>query len=183
MSEHRDGDEPEKGQPAPSRRPRTSIREVMGLVAAVAICLRWPGLSVPVGLAFLYVIARRREILRRPTRVAFGQVALALYLPTALGIFCTPVWWWDTYTNYFSLMPSFFPATLILGLDWVVSVTRFSPAGTAAMVVLSLSPLGMIGGLVPIARRELAWRIGCLILAAAISTVSLLVFILMFSVS
>ena len=49
---------------------------------------------------FLYALARRWEVLRWPTRVALGQVALATYLPPAVGIFWTPLWWWDTYKPF-----------------------------------------------------------------------------------
>jgi hypothetical protein len=42
------------GRLAPTRRLRVSILDAKGLVAALAVCFRWPGLSVPVGLAFLH---------------------------------------------------------------------------------------------------------------------------------
>jgi hypothetical protein len=167
---------------APVRRLRALILELMWLVVAVTVAVRWPGLAVPVSLLFLYTLAHRRDIPRWPTRVALGQIALALYLPPVAGIFWTPLWWWDTYTTYFSLMPSFVPAALIMGLDWVVKVTRFSPAGTVAMVVLSLSPLVGIGGLGLVARRGLAWRIACLILAAGMSAFSTFAFLVIFSI-
>ena len=52
------------------------------------------------------------------------------------------------------------PAALIMGLGWVVEVTRFSPTGTAEMVVMSLSPLVVIGGLgLVAARARLAARL------------------------
>jgi hypothetical protein len=182
MSEHLDRDDSKEGRPAPARRPRASILEVMGLVAALAVCLRWPGFSVPMGLLFLYARARRREVLRRPTRVALGQVAVAAYLPPAVGIFWTPLWRWDTYTTCLPLMPSFVPAALIMVLGWVVDGTRFSQAGPIAMVVLSLSPLVVIGGLGLVARRGIDWRIPYVILAAGMSAFSTFVFLVMFSI-
>jgi hypothetical protein len=66
------------------RRLNASILELMLLVAAAAVSFRWPGLSVPVGLLFLYALTQRRDILGQPTRVALAQVALvpkqALYI-------------------------------------------------------------------------------------------------------
>jgi hypothetical protein len=167
---------------APVRRLRASILEVMLLVAAVAVSFRWPGLSVPAGLLFLYAFARRRDILRRSTRVALGQIALALYLPPALGRFRVDFRVWDVYLERFSLMPTFVPAALIMGLDWVVQEVRFSPAGTARMVVLSLSPLVMIAGLGVVARRGIAWRIACLIVALGMSAVSTFVLFVVMSI-
>ncbi len=73
MTEHGDRQESAEERLAPVRRPRVSILEMMVLVAALAVSFRWPGLSVPVGLLFLYTLARRRDILQRPTRVALGQ--------------------------------------------------------------------------------------------------------------
>jgi hypothetical protein len=167
---------------APVRRPRVSIFEVMWLVAAVAVSFRWPGLTVPVSLLFLYALARRRDILRRPTRLALGQIALAVYLPPAAGLFWAPLWWWNQDLEFFSLMPAFVPAALIMGLDWVVQVTRFSPSGTVEMVVLSLSPLVVIGGLGLVARHGIAWRIACLVVALGMFTLSTFVFFVMFSI-
>jgi hypothetical protein len=86
----------------------------MGLVGAAAILFRWPGLSIPVVGVSAYVLAWRRDFPARPTRAAIGQVALALYLPTAMGLFWAPLWWWETYVSYVSLLPSFFPAAFIL---------------------------------------------------------------------
>jgi hypothetical protein len=85
-----------------------------GLVAAAAICFRWPGLSIPVICVCAYAVAWRRDFPARPTRAAIGQVALALYIPTALGLFWVPRWWWETYASYVSLLPSFYPAASIL---------------------------------------------------------------------
>jgi hypothetical protein len=98
---------------------RISILEVMLLVAVVAVSLRWPGLSVPVGLLSLYALARRQDILSRPTRVAFGQVALALYLPPALGLFLLPLEEWGHYLDHLSLMWTVYPwAGIAAVLEW-----------------------------------------------------------------
>jgi hypothetical protein len=113
---------------------------MMGLVAAAAICCRWPGLSIPCVCACAYVLASRRDFRARPTRAAIGQVALALYIPTALGHFRAPRRWWETYACYVSLLPSFFPAAFILSGVSVINVRYGSPAGTIGMVLLSLIP-------------------------------------------
>ena len=68
------------------RRLRVTVLEVMLLVTALAVSFRWPGLSIPVGLLFLYALAQRRDILGRPTRVALVQDALALYIPPTVGL-------------------------------------------------------------------------------------------------
>jgi hypothetical protein len=167
---------------APVRRLRASIIELMSLVAAAAVSFRWPGLTVPVCLLFLFALAQRRDSLGWPTRVALAQVALALYLPPAVGLFWVDLRVWDVYLERFSLMPTFVPAALIMGLDWVVQVVRFSPAGTARMVVLSLSPLVMIAGLGVVARRGIAWRIPCLIVALGMSAVSTFVLFVVMSI-
>lgn len=95
MSEHVESADLEEQRPMPVRRPRASIREVMWLVAALAMAFRWPGLSVPAGLLFLYAFARGRDILRRQTRVAIGQIALAAYLPPAAGLLWVSSDFWD----------------------------------------------------------------------------------------
>ena len=92
MSEHGDDDKSVGKTVAPARRLRVSILEMMLLVAVLAVSFRWPGLTVPVGLLFLYTLARRREILRRQTRMALGQVALALFLPPVLGFLALHFW-------------------------------------------------------------------------------------------
>jgi hypothetical protein len=182
MSEPIDNDEAKTKPLAPVRRFRVSIREVMGLVAAVAVSLRWPGLSVPVGLLYLYALARRRDLLSQSTRVALGQVALAVYLPPVMGLFWAPLSWWDQHSEFFAVMPAYVPAGLIMGLNWVFQVTRFSPGGTVAMVVLALSPLVVIGGLGIVARLGIAWRIACLVVTLGISALSSFVFLVMFSI-
>jgi hypothetical protein len=40
----------------------------------------------------LYGLARRRDLLRRQTRVALGQIALAVYLPPVLGFLALHLW-------------------------------------------------------------------------------------------
>jgi hypothetical protein len=106
---------------------------MMMLVAALAVSFRWPVLTVPVSLLFLYTLAQRRDILRRQTRVAFGQIALALYLPPVLaflalhfwGSFGSPDWrhYWafvgrDYFLGFFigrlSLMPAVLPGFVIM---------------------------------------------------------------------
>jgi hypothetical protein len=154
----------------------------MGLVAAVAVCFRWPGLSVPVGLASLYAFAVRRDAFARPTRQAFGQLALALYLPPALGILTTPTWWWDTYTGYVSMMPTYLPPALLLDLTRSGWSSPFSPQRPIGMVLFSLFPLLAIAGLLPVARRGKAWRIACILAAAGMSALSTLLMLLLFSI-
>jgi hypothetical protein len=105
-----------------------------------------------------------------------------LYIPVDVGMVWTPLWWWETYTEYFSLMPAFVPAALIMGLKWLLDETRFSPRATVATVVLSLSPLILIGVLGLVARRGLAWKISCLIFATVLSALSTLVLLVMFSI-
>src|ERR1700678_1653765 len=97
VSDHVRPNESVGKRPSPIRRLRASILEMMSLVAALAVAFRWPGLSVPVGLLFLYTLAQRRDILRRQTRVALGQLALALYLPPAAGLLVVGVPMWDFY--------------------------------------------------------------------------------------
>jgi hypothetical protein len=146
---------------------RISILEVMLLVAVVAVSFRWPGLSVPVSLLFLYTLARRREILQRPTRVALGQVALALYLPTAVGLFLVPREEWDYYLENFSLMPTYIAAGLLVdSLPWWFRFhSRLLPI---AIVVLSTTLLfAVIVWLGKVARHGWAWRIACLSHVAA----------------
>lgn len=142
---------------------RASFLEMMLLVAALAVSFRWPGLTVPVGLLCLYALAQRRDMLGPQTRVAVGQVALAMYLPPALGLLCFPFDAWDQYLASFSLMP-------ILALA-CIAVPR-SLEDTAAMVVLSLSTLAAIAGTAVIARKGNAWRIACLIVASGMSALS-----------
>jgi hypothetical protein len=151
---------------APVRRLRASILELMLLVAAAAVCFRWPGLSVPVGLLFLYALTQRRDILGQPTRGALAQVALALYLPPAAGLFLVTREEWGYYLENFSVMPTFIPWGLILAsMYWWF---RFhSPLFQVAIVVLwSITPVALILGL-GVARRDLNWRIVCLSLTAA----------------
>jgi hypothetical protein len=189
MSEHVVSKESIEERLSPVRRPRISILEMMLLVAALAVSFRLPGVSVSVGLLFLYALAQRRNILRRQTRVALGQIALALYLPpTVLGLLLVPclaggnlaiiVEGWDRYLEIFPFMPTFIPWALILGLstarDALGGETLFgSPQQTVATVVLSMiSPLAVIGGLGVVARRGRTWRMACLIVAAAMSAAS-----------
>jgi len=156
------------------RRLRASILEVMLLVAAVAVSFRWTGLCVPVGLLLLYAFAQRRDILRRQTRIALGQVALAIYLPPAVGLFCVPFEGWAEYLEILPFMPNFIPGTLIARtlpwFDWFRA-----PLFPVEIDVLStMTSLAMIGGLGVVARRGSAWRIACLILAAAMSAANTL---------
>jgi len=167
MSENVDSHESIGKLLAPVRRLRVSILEVMLLMAALAVSFRWPGLSVPVGLLFLYALAQRRDRLGPQTRDALGQVALAMYLPPALGLFWFPFAAWDQYLASFSFMP-------ILALA-CIAVPR-SLEDTAAMVVLSLSTLAVIAGTAVIARQGNAWRIACLIVASGMSALSTLIF-------
>jgi len=174
MNEHRDNHESTKEPLAPVHRLRASILEMMFLVAALAVSFRWPGLTVPVGLLFLYALAQRRDILRRQTRVALGQIALALYLPPAVVLLFEPYEWWDYYLEHFSFMPNFIPATLIAPIlpwfDWF-----HAPLFALETVVLStMTSLAMIGGLGVLARRGRAWRIACLTLAVTMSAASTL---------
>src|SRR5262245_41938347 len=85
MSEHDARSEPREVRRSASGHVRGSILEMMTLVAAVAISFRRLGMAVPAVLLFLYALVRRRNILARPTRVALGQVAVALYIPPALA--------------------------------------------------------------------------------------------------
>jgi len=173
MSEHVDSNESMEDRLARVRRPRVSILEMMLLVAALAVSFRWPGLSVPVGLLFLYALAQRRDILHRQTRVALGQIALALYLPPALWfLWVPPDWWVPSHLRVFSLLPVFLPSGLIMGSDWALRVAFDSPGYTVAVVVLSMSPLAVIGGLGVVAQRGIAWRIPCLIVASGMSAAS-----------
>jgi hypothetical protein len=181
MNERSDVDIPEDRSSAQARRARVTILEMMGLVAAAAICFRWPGLSIPVVCVCAYVLAWRRDFSARPTRAAIGQVALALYIPTALGLFWAPWWWWETYARYVSLLPIFFPAALILNAASGISVWYGSPAGTIGMVLLSLIPPILIVALGFVARRGRVWRIAALVFAAGMSLFSLLVFIFFMS--
>ena len=134
------------------------------------------------GLLFLYALAWRRDVLRRPTRMALGQIALALYLPPAVGLFWVPFDFWDDYLAQFSLMPTFIPAALITGSDLVFQTANLEPGTGVAMVVLSLSPLVVTGVLGVVARRGTAWRIACLIVALGMSALSTLVDIVMHSI-
>jgi len=202
MSEHGDNHESLQERIAPVRGPRASILVMMLLVAALAVSFRWPGLTVPAGLLFLYAFAQRRDILRRQARVALAQVALALYLPPAVvGLLVVPclaggnlaliVEGWDRYLEVFPFMPTFIPGALILGLftarhgnplvvhllftarDAMFWPLFDSPQHTVATVVLStMNPLAVIAGLGVVARRGRAWRKACLIIAAAMSAAS-----------
>jgi hypothetical protein len=173
---------PTRPIPGEARRTRISILELMGLVSAAAICFRWPGLSIPVVCVYAYVLAWRRDFPARPTRAAIGQVALALYLPTTLGLFWAPLWWWETYASYVSLLPSLFPAAFILSAVTGINVRYGSPAGTIGMVLLSLFPPILIVGVGLVARRGRFWRIAGLVFAAGMSVFSLLVFIVLMSI-
>ena len=125
MSDHVDTTESMDDRPALVRRPRVSILELMLLVAALGVSFRWPGLSVPVGLLFLCVLAQRRGIVRRQTRGALGQIALAMYLPPAVRLLLVLREEWGYYLEHFSLMPNYFPwACFVLNLPWFF---RFNP--------------------------------------------------------
>jgi hypothetical protein len=166
LSDHVDTPESMDDRPALDRRPRVSILELMLLVAAAAVSFRWPGLSVPVGLLFLYALTQRRDILGQPTRVSLAQVALVLYLPPAAGLFLVPREEWGYYLENFSVMPTFIPWGLILAsMYWWF---RFhSPLFQVAIVALwTITPVALILGL-GVARRDLNWRIVCLSLTAA----------------
>jgi hypothetical protein len=137
-------------------------------------------LTVPVCLLFLFALAQRRDSLGWPTRVALAQVALALYLPPAVGLLLVPRVWWDRcLVENFQFMPIFIPGALILRL-FTARDTMFwplfmfdSPLQTVATVVLStMIPLAVIVGLGVVARRGRAWRIACLIITAAMSAAS-----------
>ena len=174
MSDHIPTNESVGKRLAPVRRLRVSIREVMSLVAAAAVSFRWPGLIVPVSLLFLYALAQRRDILGRPTRVALAQVALALYLPPAVGLllFHYVEEGWELNLEHFSFMPNFIPGALIsLMLPWFDRL--HAPLFAVEIVVVStMTSLAMIGGLGVLARRGRAWRIACLTIAAAMSAAS-----------
>jgi hypothetical protein len=176
MSERVDNIESVGKSSAPARRLRVSILEMMMLVAALAVSFRWPGLTVPVALLFLYTLARRRDILRRQTRIALGQIALALYLPVAVAILRFPFEVWGEYVASFSLMPTF----ILGGLTQLLWVRHSGPqlprAVMAAMqvVVQSLSLLAVFGTLGVVAKRGIVWRIPCLILASGMSALSTL---------
>ena len=179
-------------QLAPVRRCQISIVEIMLLVAVFAVLFRRPGLTVPVASAFLFALAQRRDILRRETRVALGQIAMALFLPPILGFLGLHLW------------GSFGPARreAILGLrraGVLPEVVRRPPLAHSgarsrppdrgrpavgrgamwsldieriAMITSPIITLAMIGvlGLLATARR--AWRIACLFIAAGISSLS-----------
>jgi hypothetical protein len=188
------------GRPGLFRRFRVSISELMLLVAAVALGMRWPGLSVPVGLLFLYDLARRRAVLSRRTLVALGQVTLAVYLPPVLAFLGLHLWgsfgpayerqYWsfvgrDYFLNLFvgdlSIVPAYVPASLIMrrgGIHWVDNLSVPLEL-CVATVVLAMSPLAMIVGLGMIAKRGLAWLIPCLVIAAGMSALSTLLLYLM----
>jgi hypothetical protein len=159
---------------APVRRLRVSILEMMLFVAAIAVSFRWPGLTVPVSLLFLYALAQRRDILRRQTRVAFGQIALALYVPVALAILRIPFNAWSEYVWSFSLMPTFVLGALSQ-LLWMNKSAAQLPREVMPVVhyfVQSLSLLAVIWGLSSVAKRGVFSRIPCLILASGMSAVS-----------
>ncbi len=174
MTDHVRTEESAGERLAPVRRLRASILDLMLLVAAVAVSFRWPGLCVPVGLLLLFTFAQRRDILRRPTRVALGQLALAIYLPPAVGLLCVPFEGWDEYLGIFPFMPNFIAGTLIARLlpwfDWFRA--PLFPVETD--VLSTMTSFAMIGGLGMVARRGKAWRIACLVLAAALSVASTL---------
>ncbi len=174
MTDHVRTEESAGERLAPVRRLRASILDLMLLVAAVAVSFRWPGLCVPVGLLLLYAFARRRDILRRQTRVALGQVALAIYLLPAVGLLCVPFEGWDEYLGIFPFMPNFVPGTLIARMlpwfDWY-----HAPLFPVETDVLStMTSLVMIAGLGVVARRGRAWRIAGLTLAAVMSAANTL---------
>jgi hypothetical protein len=166
MSEPAGGAESLRERSARFCRPRVSILEMMVLVAAVAVSLRWPGLSVPMGLVLLYAFAQRRDILSRRTRDALGQVALALYLPPALGFVLFPLAEWGHYLEHLSRLWTFFPWALVLFfLGWWY--TAYSLLFTVATICLvAISTLGAIWGLGFLARRAINWRSVFLRLAA-----------------
>jgi hypothetical protein len=177
MSENADSNERVGKKVAPVRRLRASILEMMLLVAALAVSLRWPGLTVPTGLLFLYALGRRRGSPSRQTRVALGQIALALYLVPAWSfLFTPPEQWVPSPLRVFSLVPVFLPAALIVRRDWVTGTAFDLPGYAVGVVVLSMGSLAVIGGLGVVAKRGIAWRITCLILALGMSGISTFLF-------
>jgi hypothetical protein len=175
MSEHGARDELTVARRAPFGRLRGSILEMMALVAAAAISFRWPGLAVPAFLLFLYSLVRRRNILAHPTRVALGQVALALYIPPALatlGSFLLLREDLDGYLTHFSFMANFIPGAILANLlPWFdrMHALLFT---VEAMVLSTLIDVAMIAGLGVLAARGRAWQIACLGLVASISAAS-----------
>jgi hypothetical protein len=172
MNEHSANDASTAGHLVPARRLRISIFEVMVLVAALAVCFRWSGLSLPVGLLLLYTFVRRRDILRRSTRLALGQIALALYVPPAVGFFLVSPQEWERYMTYFSLMPTFIPGTLIARVlpwfDWF-----HAPLFPSEVVILStLTVVATIGGLGMVARRGRISLITCATFVVVMSAAS-----------
>ena len=159
-------------QPSSGRRSRASIVDAMGLVAALVVAFRWPGLCVPVGLFVLSALAYRRGFLAPPTRSALRQVALALYLPTAAGLVLFPLAAWDEYQEIVSPAPAFVPGALIGGFEWARWILVL-PEGTAPRIILSLASLAIAAALVSIARRGLGWRIAGVVVAFGLSIASM----------
>jgi hypothetical protein len=147
---------------------RVSILEVMVLVAAVGVSLRWPGLSVPVGLVILYAFAQHRDIFSRRARGALGQVALALYLPPAFGFVLFPLAEWGHYFEHLSRLWAFFPYALLLFFLawWFTSYSLLFTVATIAVVAMSTA--GVNWGLGLVARRAIDWGKVCLRLAVMI---------------
>lgn len=157
-----------------ARRLRASILEMMGLVAALGVCFRWPGLSVPVGLLSLHAPARRRGVLAPATLAALRQITLALYIPPAAALPLVRFADWDGYLEMVSPLPAFLPGALIGGFGRVFDAF-IMPEGTAIRIILSLASVAIAGGLVGIARVVPRGRVACVVAAFGLSVASTLV--------
>jgi hypothetical protein len=144
------------------------------LVAALAVALRWPVCTVPLGFLVLYALAQRRGILRRQARVALGQIALALYVPPALGLLFVPRAERGYFLEQFSILPSFIPGGFIVfNLPWWFRSNSLL-FSVATVVVATITLVAVISGLGVLARRDMKWWIAGLIPAVALTSLILL---------
>jgi hypothetical protein len=128
---------------------RIAIREVMGLIALVAIACVWPGLipTVIVGVLF-WVSARREKEGARERLVSYGVVVAAVYVVPIANFWVGTVFhpalqgpaWRADWSPYFPIMPAVVPAWLVAFLlPRVVPFYLVAPLLTAAWVyVLTL---------------------------------------------
>jgi hypothetical protein len=140
--------------------------DLMIVVAAFALGLRWPWLIVPLGLLAVVTIAARNGTKGRHALMSLGQAALALYLPCLMGFslrcdHCRSAW-----LSLLPTVPTLVPVMLVARLfdGRLTDETSF--------LIASFTALGLILILAWIASRGLIWRIASLAFVLIASGVS-----------
>ncbi len=140
--------------------------DLMIVVAAFALGLRWPLLIVPLGLLAVVTIAARNGTRGRHELIPLGQVALVMYLPCLAGFslhcdHCRSAW-----LSLLPTVPTLVPVMLFARLfdGRLTDETSF--------LIASFAALGLILVLAWVASRGIFWRIAILAFVLIASGVS-----------